>query len=61
MDEADSADKDAGDDNAASRMARILKTIKTKVMLEEVTDGITGRRCYRLKWSQRVLPWFRRD
>ena len=60
MDEADSVDKDAGDDDTASRIARRLETIATRVMLEEVTDGTTGRRRYRLKWSQRVLAWFRR-
>ncbi len=60
MDEPDSADKDAEDDDAASRIARRLETITTKAILEEVTDGTTGRRRYRLKWSQRVLTWFRR-
>ena len=61
MDEAGSADKDAGDDDATSRIARRLETITTKAMLEEVTDGTTGRRHYRLKWNQRVLTWFRRS
>ncbi len=59
MDKADSADKDAGDDDAASRIARRLETITTKAILEEVTDGTTGRRRYQLKWSQRVITWFR--
>ena len=58
--ETDSADKDAEDDDAASRIARRLETISTKAMLEEVTDGTTGRRRYQLKWNQRVLTWFRR-
>ena len=57
--ETDSADKDAGDDDAASRIARRLETIRMKAMLEEVTDGTTGRRRYRLTYSQRVLTWFR--
>ena len=61
MDKADSADKDGGDDDAASRIARRLETITTKAMLEEVTDGTTGRRRFRLKWNQRVLTWFRRQ
>jgi len=60
MDKADSADIDAGGDDAASRISRRLETITTKAMLEEVTDGTTGRRRYRLKWNQRVLAWFRR-
>ena len=57
--ETDSADNDAGDDDAASRIARRLETIRMKAMLEEVTDGTTGRRRYRLTYSQRVLTWFR--
>ena len=58
--ETDSADKDAGDDAAASSITTRLKTITMKAMLEEVTDGTTGRRRYRLKWNERVLTWFRR-
>ena len=58
--ETDSANKDAGDDAATSRITRRLETITMKSMLEEVTDGTTGRRRYRLKWNERVLTWFRR-
>ena len=52
----DTPDKDAGYDDSTSR----IETIRTRAMLEKVTEGTTGRRRYQLSWTQRVLSWFRR-
>ena len=61
MDQANSADNDAGDDDVITRR---IRTIREKAMLEEVIDGTTGRHRYqhkdvRVSWAQRVLSWFR--
>ncbi len=56
--ETDSAGKDAGNDDATSR----IQVIRARAMLEEITKGTTGRRRYqppRVSWTQRVLSWFK--
>ena len=58
MDQMNSSDNDAGNDDVITRR---IKTIRDKAMLEEVTESTTARRRYRLSWTQRVLSWFRRD
>ena len=61
MDQTNSADNDAGTDDAITRR---IKTIRDNAMLEAVIEGTTGRHRYEPKdvhvgWTQRVLSWFR--
>ncbi len=62
MDQTNSADNDAGNDDVITSR---IKTIREKAMLEEVVEGTTGRHRYqpkdaRVGWTRRVLSWFGR-
>ncbi len=61
MNETDSADKDAKDHGATSK----IEVIRTKAMLEEIVDDTSERhrsqvKAARVSWVQRVLSWFNR-
>ncbi len=60
MDETDSVNQKAGDTDVTSR----IQAIRNRAMLEEITEGTTGRRRYRpaaayVRWAQSVLSWLR--
>ena len=62
LNETASVGKDAGNDDATSR----IQVIRARAMLEEITKGTTGRHRYQPKathvsWTQRVLRWFKRS
>ncbi len=59
MDEIDSADKDAEDHGATSK----IEVVRTKAMLEEIVDDTSERHRIQVKsarvgWVQRLLNWF---
>ncbi len=59
MDEIDSADKDAENHGATSK----IEVIRTKAMVEEIVDDTTARhriqvKTARVNWVQRLLNWF---
>ncbi len=59
MNETDSADKDAEDYGATSK----IEVIRTKAMLEEIVDDTSERhrtqvKSVRVSWVRRLLVWF---
>ena len=59
MDETYSADKDAEDHLATSK----IEVIRTKAMLEEIVDDTSERhriqvKAVRVSWVRRLLNWF---